>query len=298
MLICNPRAGRGGALRALPEVRRHLEARALAHDVVLAERPGHATALARQAIRNGCRFAVAVGGDGTVREVVNGMIEADRALDPGAVLGVVAAGTSCDFVRTFGIPALAGHAVAHLDGAESFAIDVGKLTCESAGEQVSSYFCNVAEVGLGAEVVRLANRLPGWLGPVLYPSAWWMSVPRYRPAQATVDLVDRRHEGALGGLVVANCQFSRRGAKIAPRAAPTDGLLDVAIEHASRMEQIAMLPRVYRGEHLPHPDVLEAKRVRVSVEAERPLLVAADGAILGHTPAAFEVLRDELRIKV
>ena len=297
-LICNPRAGGGGAGRALPEVRARLDERGLDHEVVFTAGPGDATEVARKALDAGARFLAAMGGDGTIHEVVNGMVADDRAVVPEAVLGVVAAGTGCDFVRTFGMPALPAHAAAHLDGPEAFSIDIGKATVRRAGADVAEYFVNVAQAGLGAEVARLAGRLPGRLGPMLYPMAFWLTVVRWRATDATVDLVERRYTGMLNNVVAANGQFFGRGMKIAPKAVPTDGLLDVIVDHASKGEQIAALPRVYRGEHLPHPEVLEAKRVRVSIAANRALLVEADGEVLGRTPATFEVLRDALRLKV
>jgi diacylglycerol kinase (ATP) len=119
-LICNARAGRGRVAKFIPEVQEHLEKRDLDYDVRYTEARGDATRIAREALESGSRFLVAVGGDGTIHEVVNGMIEDDKPIDPQAVFGVVAAGTGSDFIKTFGIPAMPGHAVAHLDGDESF----------------------------------------------------------------------------------------------------------------------------------------------------------------------------------
>ncbi len=298
MLICNSRSGRGGVAKALPEVQEHLRQRGLAYELRYTEGPGHATDLARDALSSGIRFLVAVGGDGTVHEVVNGMIENDRAVNPDAVFGVVAAGTGSDFIKTFGIRALPSAAVAHLDGPNSFPIDIGKIVYTEDGREVTRYFPNIAEAGLGADVVAKAARLPRWLGPTVYLFAFWLTMSKHRPAQVKVDLVDRTYEGPMNNLVVANGQFFGGGMKIAPKAAPTDGLLDVQIEHARKKDAIAMMPKVFKGAHLPHPSVKEAKRVKVSITADRPLLIEADGEVLGHTPATFEVLRDVLSLKV
>lgn len=298
VVICNARSGRSRVTRALPELRSHLEQRGLEHEVRYTEVAGHATTLARAALEDGKRFIVAMGGDGTVHEVVNGMIEHDEAVVADSVLGVVAAGTGCDFIKTFGIPEMVPHAVAHLDGPESFPIDIGKVTYMQDGERVTRYFPNIAEIGLGAEVAARAMRLPRLLGPMIYFFAFWLTLIKHRSTNVVVDLVDRKYEGPMNNLVVANGQFFGGGMKIAPKAAPTDGLLDVQIEHARKREAIAIIPKIYRGEHLPHPDIDEAKRVRVSVTAERPLRLEADGELLGCTPATFEVLRDALRLKV
>jgi diacylglycerol kinase (ATP) len=285
------------ATGALPEVERHLRARELAYEIDLARGPLDATALAQAALERDRRFVVAVGGDGIVHGVVNGMMSGDRAAVPDAVLGVVAVGRGCDFVRTFGIPAMPGHAVAHLAGPDSFWIDLGKVTFERHGRQTTRYFANVAEAGLSARVTAMAGRLARWLGPPAYPLAFWLEVLRSRPRHVVVDLVDRTYEGPLNSLVVANGQFMGGGLKIAPRAAPTDGLLDVLVDRTPRREAIALMPRVYRGEHLPHPDIRLAKRVRASISGAQ-LLVVADGEILGRTPATFEVMPKALRLKV
>ena len=297
-MICNARSGRGGVARAVPDVQAHLDRRELEYEIRYTEHAGHATELARAAVESGSRFLVAVGGDGTVHEVVNGMITDDKSVNPDAVVGVVAAGTGSDFIKTFGIPAMAGHAVAHLDGPESFSIDIGKITYDHDGERAVRYFPNIAEVGLGAEVVARALRLPRWLGPTVYLAAFWLTIRRHKPARVDVDLVDRRYEGPMNNLVVANGQFFGGGMKIAPKAAPTDGLLDIQVEHARKREAIAIMPKVFKGEHLPHPDILEAKRVKVSIASERPLRVEADGELLGYTPATFELLRNALKLKV
>ena len=102
----------------------------------------------------------------------------------------------------------------------------------------------------------------------------------------------------MNNLVVANGQFFGGGMKIAPKAVPTDGLLDVQIEHARKKDAIALMPKIYKGQHVPHPDILEAKRARITIESDRPLPIEADGEVLGVTPATFEVLRDLIRIKV
>lgn len=299
VLICNASAGHGGVGKALPTVRRHLEERELDYEVRYTQGPKDATAIARTALEQGFRFLVAVGGDGTVHEVVNGMIQDDKPVRDDAVMGVIAAGTGSDFIKTFGLPAeMPAHAVAHLDGGEAFPIDVGKITYTVDGETRLRYVANVAEAGLGAEAVWRAGRLPRWLGPMKYFVAFWLAVRGFKTATATVDLVDRTYEGRLNNLVVANGQYFGGGMKIAPRAAPTDGLLDIQIEHARKREAISLLPKVYKGEHVPHEDIFEAKRVRCSIETDRPLRIEADGEVLGYTPASFEVIRNAIKLKV
>lgn len=293
LVICNARAGQRRVTKNLDQVRTHLEGYGLDYEVRLTGGPGDATRMARAGLDAGRRLLVAMGGDGTIQEIVNGMVEDDKPVNPEASLGVIPAGTGSDFIRTFGLPSDPANAVRRLCGDYTFSIDVGKVSCLGA----TRYFANIAEAGIGAAVAARAVRLPRWLGGAVYPLAFWLTLLRFKPAQVSVDLVDRAYEGAMNNLVVANCQYFGAGMKIAPRAAPTDGLLDVQIEHAKKREAIALLPKVYRGEHLPHPDVVEAKRARVSIESDPPLLVEADGEVLGRTPARFEVVKNALRLK-
>lgn len=298
VLIVNARAGRGKVNKNLAEIVENLDRRDIAYQIRMTEGPGHATLIARESLKAGKDLVVAVGGDGTVHEVVNGMIEDDKAINPDAALGVVAAGTGCDFIKTFGIPAMASHAVAHLDGDEHFPIDIGKITLQRDGQTSVRYFANIAEVGIGAATVETAAKLPRWLGPTVYFFAFWLTLRKHKIADVKVDLVDRTYEGKMNNLVVANGQFFGGGMKIAPKAAPTDGLFDIQIEHARKREAIAIMPKVYKGTHIPHPDIFEAKRVRLSVECDRPILIEADGELLGTTPASFEVLKDAINLKV
>ncbi|MEA2460957.1 MAG: diacylglycerol kinase, partial [Actinomycetota bacterium] len=224
VLIANLKAGRGRVAAALPEVRSHLEQRELEYEIRETKGPGDASKITREVLDAGGRFVVAVGGDGTVHEVVNGMIENDTTVNPEAVFGVVAAGTGCDFIKTFGIPAMPGHSVANLDGGEMFPIDIGKITFQEEGREVVRYFANIAEVGIGAATVKRAATLPRFLGPTVYFFAFWMTLRKHHPAKVKIDLVDRTYEGYMNNLVVANGQFFGGGMKVAPKAAPTDGL--------------------------------------------------------------------------
>ena len=297
-LIVNPAAGRGRAGAVIGQVVSNLEKRDLPFELHTTRGRGNATELARAALEAGRKLVVAVGGDGTVHEVVNGMVKDDSAVIEGATLGIVPAGTSSDFVRTFGLPRLPALAVAHLDGSGAFPIDVGKITYSDGDAGATRYFANIAEAGMGAVVTRRTRRLPAWLGPMAYFLASWSVLATGRPAAASIDLVDRVYEGRMLNLVVANGQFFGGGMKVAPRAAPTDGVLDVQIQNPTKLEAVALLPKIYAGGHVPHEHIKELKRVKISITADRPLPIEGDGELLGYTPATFEVLPNVIALKV
>jgi diacylglycerol kinase (ATP) len=298
VIIANPRAGRGRVAAHLPEIERTLRDAGLDYRVVLTTHPGHATDAARDALRRGERYLVAAGGDGTVHEVVNGMLEGGRPIAPDAVLGVVAAGSGCDFVRSFDLPGDAVQSARHLAGDRVRHIDLGRVTCTSGSAESTRYFSNIAEVGLGGAVVARTSGLPGFLGPAKYFCGFWLTLPRFRPATVRVEADGHAYQWRAYNVVVANGRFYGGGMHISPKSEPDDGTLDVLVMAGPKSEAFTALPKVYRGTHLPHRNIVELRASRVRVEADPPFPVEADGEHLGSTPATFEVVPLPIRMKV
>jgi YegS/Rv2252/BmrU family lipid kinase len=298
VVIVNPRAGRGKLGARLPEIEGILRGAGLDYRVVQTTQPGHAAEAARDALHGGERYLVAAGGDGTVHEVVNGMLEDGQPIAPDAVLGVVAAGSGCDFVKSFGLPGDAVQGAHHLAGDRVRLIDVGRVTFMSGPAEVTRYFPNIAEAGLGAAVVARASGLPGVLGPARYFCGFWLTLPRFRPATVQVDADGQAYQWRAHNVVVANCRFYGGGMQISPKSEPDDGLLDVLVMVGPKSEAFTTLPKVYRGTHLPHRNIVELRARRVRVEPDPPTQVEADGESLGITPATFEVIPTPIRLKL
>ncbi|MGH2725976.1 MAG: diacylglycerol/lipid kinase family protein [Actinomycetota bacterium] len=314
-IIINPRAGRGAVERGLPAVRRVLDDGGVEHDVTITEQPGHATEAARRAIDEGCTFVVAVGGDGTVHEVVNGLMDEAGPRNPAAVLGVVAAGSGCDFVKTFGLPQDPAGAAGHLLGDNLWGkIDVGRIRCTGRdGEPHTRWFVNIAEAGIGAEVVDAASRMPKWLGASVYKIAALKGIARFKPRAARIEMYGREtrgkhredetlaeltRDGTFSMLVVANGQFFGGGMRVAPRAVPGDGLFDVQVSHGPKGESVKAMQKMFKGEHIPSPFIQEFLATRVVVEGDDSILIEADGEVVGTTPAMFEIVPDAIPMKV
>ena len=298
VIIANPKAGRGKLSAALDEIDHVLKDAALEHRIVETTHPGHATQAARDALRGGERYLVAAGGDGTVHEVVNGMLEDGGPVAADAVLGVVAAGSGCDFVRSFGIPGDAVQAARHLAGDAVRQIDVGRVTYAAGGGQASRYFPNIAQVGLGASVVAWAARLPALLGPTRYNAGFWLALPGFRRTTVTLEADGQAYEWRAHNVVVANCQFYGGGMRISPKSEPDDGVLDVLAMVGPKSDAFTIVPKVYKGTHLPHRGIAELRASRIRVEASAPLGIEADGEMLGTTPATFEIIRKAIQLKV
>jgi diacylglycerol kinase (ATP) len=299
-VIVNPHAGKQRVGEGLPDLERTLQARGLPYRLMVTEGPGDAKRFAREALQAGARFLVAVGGDGTVHEVVNGMFVDGEPLGKGAVLGVVAAGSGCDLVRTFGLPGDVTHSCMHLLGDSTYPLDLGKITYTGKdGERLVSYFHNVAEAGLGAAVTARAGRLPKGLGEAKYFAAFWLTLPGFKLAQVRLEADRRTYEGPAVMVIVGNCQYYGGGMRISPRSFPGDGVFDVLVFKGPKSDSFRLLPRVYRGEHIPHHHIeeLRVKRALV-VDADRPLPIEADGEVLGFTPATFEVVPQAISLKL
>jgi diacylglycerol kinase (ATP) len=297
-IIANSRAGKGAVGRDPERFERLLSEAGLEYEMALTEHAGHAVELARRATEEGYSYLVAVGGDGTIHEVVNGMMGEEGARNPEAVLGVVSAGSGSDFIRTFGLPDDPAHAVEHLQGDGLFPIDLGRVTFHRDGHRETRYFPNIAEAGLGADVVRRAARLPRKLGQVRYLIGFWMTLGPFKPTEGRVVCDKRTYEGRITNLVVANCQFFGGGMRVAPKAHPNDGRFDVLIQIGKKKDYIAALTKVYKGDHVPSPVIKEYYARRVEVTTDQPLQVEADGELLGLTPATFEIVTDAVRLKI
>lgn len=293
LVVANPRAGTGtdGALHVTTTA---LRAAGRDVEVAVTHARGAGTRLAREGIERGRRHLVVVGGDGTLNEVVNGMVDATAgtALAPDLRLGIVSAGTGSDFARTFGLDRRPDVAARHLLHDTTMAIDVARITCrDDDGGDTTRVFVNMATIGWTAAVVRGAARLPRILRGSRYVVAGIAAAPTMRVAPVALDLDHTHRDDAICQVIVANGQFFGAGLKVAPRALPDDGVLNVQTWATGPLDVLRELPNVRIGEHLSRPEVREWQSTTVGIEpAGRALAVEVDGEPLGTTPATIDVL--------
>ena len=284
LFIVNPAAGNGRAAAALDRIR---AAAAGAAEFVVSRGPGDAETQAFTAAAEGFGPVVAVGGDGTIHEVVNGLL---RAPVPPA-LGIVAAGSANDAARSLNIPrdAVPAARLAWSDRAE--AIDLG--CCNDR------YFLNVAGVGLDTVVVAAVNAQTGrWSrGRAGYIVQALRELRQYENPLFVIRADDQVIETRSLLLALANLRYFGGGMKIAPQADPTDGLLDLWIGgDLSHKETLALMPAIFAGQHGRHPKVSHHRVRSVRIESPIPLQVQLDGEIVEALPAEFRVVPRALRI--
>jgi YegS/Rv2252/BmrU family lipid kinase len=300
-VIANPHAGAGRVGRELEAVERELTALGLDYSIEVTAGPGDATRLATAALDEGIRYLVAVGGDGTVQEVVNGMFRDGHPIIDEPVLGVIPAHSGCDLVRSFGLPGDVDGACGHLTGENTYPFDVMKVAYTAAdGERLIRYSVNLAEVGFGAAVIRRSARMPAWLGRTGSFLAFWSTYVRTKVRDVRIEADRSTYEGPAFNVVVGNAQFASGGLRLSPRSFPGDGVLDVLVFRGPRSDAYTLLPRIFRhGDHIPDPRIHEMRaRIRVAIESERPLPIVADGELLGTTPASFQIVPRSILLKL
>ena len=298
-LIVNPTAGNGQVSAVLPRLTSALREGGMEFEVATTNDTGHTTELARAALDAGIRYLIAVGGDGTVHHVVNGMFDGRTPVAGDAVLGVCATGTGSDFVRNFGLDRSVDVVARRLLSPDTMLIDVGVAQYTLFdGQPAERLFANIAEAGYGAEVVKRAARLPKRLGRVRYLLAAWASIARMPRANAEITVDFTTRTVPLVELVAANGQFFGGGMKVAPRAIPQDGRLSVLAFTGTRNQVFLLTTKLFAGEHLPHPEIVEYQSSTCTVSTDQPLLVEADGELLGTTPARFSLIKRALRLKI
>lgn len=301
LLISNPGAGRGRNA-VLPRMVVALNERGLDNAVAVTKRRDDATRIAREAVtERGIRFVVAVGGDGTVNEVVNGLVDAESG-EPYAddlVFGAVAGGTGCDFIKTFGMDRSPQRIARHFEGDTVFPFDLGRIRyIGEDGRETVRLFANIAECGWGAEVTQRVNGLPRWLGRARYPIAILTYAREMEMVPTKVAVDHTEVDEPITEVVVANGQFFGSGMKIAPRALPDDGRFNVQTWRIGPRDVLPNLQKARHGEHLSDPRIREYQSTTVRVTSETPHLIEADGEVLGTTPATFDLVEKVLRLKI
>jgi YegS/Rv2252/BmrU family lipid kinase len=298
-LIVNPVAANGAVGRNWTRVCDFLQAEGAEFDAILTEEPGHATHLARQALDDGYRTIVAVGGDGTVNEVLNGLVE-KGSVDPEIALGIIPWGTGADFSRTVGIPRDYAGACRHLLHFKTRPVDLGRITCLREGREVERYFINAAGLGFDSEVAELVNRNPKLLGGTIpYLACLFASLVTYRNKNVEFSFDGQHARGRINSVIVCNGCYLGGGMFIAPDASFDDGIFDVVIlGNLNKLEVVVNVPRVYKGTHLTHPKVSLCHAREVHVEARERMLLQAEGELIGEAPATFQVIPRALRVLV
>ncbi len=308
--VVNPRSGGGRTGRAWRVISETLEKKlgpVRTHFTAAPSTPHFlpAAELTRNALKDGAQLVIAVGGDGTIDEVVNGFFEAGVPINPEAHLAILNAGTGGDFRRTFDLPDEAADCVAHIASGNTRRIDIGRLTFIAMdGQETDRYFNNIASFGLSGETVRAVNNATwqkSFGGNFTFTWATLMTAWRHKPRPVRIETDMGFDETMNIGLAaVANGRFFGSGLKVAPDAEPDDGLFDlVMMRDLSFMDLLKGGGDLREGTHVngPKVKVVRARSVTATPMGTEPVLIDVDGEGPGRLPARFEILPGALTLR-
>lgn len=308
-VVVNPTSANGTTGSLWPAIASDLSSQFGAFANGFTHHRGDAFKLSSEAARKGAKMIIACGGDGTISEVANGILESGKDVE----LGILPSGTGGDFRKTLEIPTQTREAARVLRTGRTRTIDVGRVTfVDKKGEQVSRYFLGVASCGLSTKVIErvkkggpdwLPANTPKWLGGRVSFGASLLQTAMKTKALRVVVQVDDDHERHLSvvSFCVANARFFGGGMKIAPNAKLTDGKFDVvSVGDLSSLKIMTSSPRVYFGSHLSMTEVshtLARKVIARPASRDEEISLEIDGELPGHLPATFQIIPGALKVR-
>lgn len=310
LVIVNPASADGATRENWPAIASDFRTHFGAFTVEFTNAAGHARELAQDAAKRGAKLIIACGGDGTISEVANGIIESGAE----AELAILPGGTGSDFRRTIGLPTNIAAAARALRDGRPRVIDVGRVTfVNETGERETRFFVNVASFGMSTAVLDRAasGETKKWVpaftprkitSKLSYATATLQTTLKSSPTEIYVQLDDQEERRMrIAELAVANAKYYGGAMKIAPDAKIDDGLFDVVtIGDASAFRILSNAPRLYLGAHLRMNEVTHALAKLVVARPARKeveVRVELDGEVLGRLPATFEVVPRALRVR-
>ena len=303
MIIVNPAAANGKVSKVWPEIARRLHREGINFSMTRTQYRGHATRLAEEAVQAGFRHLIAVGGDGTNHEVINGLLRQKTVPSCKIIYTLLPVGTGNDWVRTYGIPNKLDAWLDMLDHGHWIRQDAGLVTYGESSRQKIRYFVNVAGMAYDAFVVQFGETNRFWVrNRFAYLLLILRCLIRYRLPQGIIIADGQRICQRFYTINVGICRFSGGGMQLVPQALPDDGLL--ALTYAGPISKLGVLFntwRFYNGSIGKHPQVttLQVRTVSVSVPQGAPQIpLEADGEYLGCSPAQFSIIPDALTIIV
>ena len=281
LFIVNPAAGYGenSAINSIDLIKEFCTSRNIDYKIDKTSYKGHATLLARQAVKSEIKYdaVVSVGGDGTLLEVANGLMGSD------ILLGILPAGTGNDFARALGIPSTIKESLGFLAKKKSRLVDVGKLE--------NIFFVNVASVGFDAEIIRDILKFKKFIpGRASYYIAALLKFFTFKFKEITINIDDEKINTKILLVAIANGTHYGGGMNVNPNGKLEDGYLDVIVVNSLPRYKIPFLMiKFIKGTYQDLPYVKTYKCREISIDSMEKLVINADGDILGNTPVKFSI---------
>lgn len=299
-VIVNPAADSEKGMKHWLEIEQLLYELEVDFTSQITDKKGHAIEIAQHAIKSGYRKLFAVGGDGTINEVVNGIMTQTTVPTANILVGMASMGTGNDWIKTIGLSDNFKVAAKLMKtGSKTRTIDCGKVSYFEGITQHERYFVNIAGMGYDAFVTKDANENSLFKGKFQYIISVVKGLFKYDSTTVKVQLDDRIVEDRMFTLNVGNCKFAGGGMMIVPLAEPDDGVFHVTlIKDMSRMEVVKNLPGLFKGTFISHPQVECVPSRSVKVESDSPIYVEVEGEVLGHSPFEYTLYPGSIQVLV
>jgi YegS/Rv2252/BmrU family lipid kinase len=300
-VIINPNAGNGKGKKDWPQISSLLEQAGLKYDKIFTKGIHDATFLAGEALRQGWRKFLVVGGDGTMNEVVNGILGQQEVPAGECRLGIISVGTGNDWGRMFGIPTDYAGAVETLRQEHCFLQDAGIVRYEQDGKKNQRYFINIAGLGFDAVVVQRANhqKQKGKSGMMIYLRTLFTTLASYRHTHTTLDLDGRTFADDVFTISIGIGRYSGGGMMQTPHAVPDDGYFDVTIiRKIGKLDILLHFGMLFNGRLPEHSKVTTCRARKIRIDSTPPIHLEVDGETLGHSPIEMEILEKKVAIVV
>lgn len=298
-VIMNPRSANGRTGKQWARLESKVRDALHNPEILTTSYSGHATELARQALRDEYECIVSAGGDGTHHEVVEGFFDKGEPVAPEASFGILPLGTGSDLARTLGLPR-GELALPHLTGGQILQADViaTNYAIEGGGTTVG-YCINVAHAGAGAAVADRVNRTTKCFGG--FASFLWgvlATLATYDNKQMDLDIDGVKVSGPCRNVIAANGVYDGGGIRVAPKARLDSGVMEVyVIGNLGRIEGFTNVRLLYQGRLMDRPDVVQYFQARrIVANSAEPVLINLDGEVVGGLPATFTVLPGAIRL--
>ncbi len=301
-VIGNPHAAHGLVRKRWPHILKYFETEGFELAAQLTNRKLHACYLAKTAVKNGARCLVSIGGEGTFNEIVNGVLKATTCSEHMPDLVMIPMGTGIDFSRTLHLPKDYRESADLIRGGVTKLFDIGKIIFNTHGMGWERYFVNVFDVGLGGNVVRIANHIPKNLGGFLtFLLSSFVALISFKPIRLRVYIDNKFIDEGLMTIVGAlNGQYFGGGMRAAPMASPDDGILEfIYVKDANIFKIISkVLAKVYEGKHLEYHNVYHCRGRELRIESNKIFLVDIDGEEGKAHNVTVSIIPKAIKIKV
>jgi YegS/Rv2252/BmrU family lipid kinase len=302
MFIVNPKAGSGKALCDWDAIAKLLEMEEIEHDYIFTEYPFHGIELAKQKWAEGYRKFVAVGGDGSLHEVVNGIMQSDEKIAKECKIAIIPIGNGNDWGRTYHLPSAYISAIQTIKAEKSILQDLAYVHYSSKKGKESRYIVNMAGMGFDAFVCNKVNKQKekGKSGQMRYLVNLFSSLMSYKITKIRVLLDNKKiEEDEIFSLNVGICQYNGGGMKQLPLAISDDGLLDITvIKKISKAKIIRKIKMLFDGSFIELPEVSTYRGKSVTIISNKKLLMEVDGEVIGSQPYEFGIIPKAIQLIV